>query len=178
MATKHELSLEIPETANSKFLRIVDTSSYSKDLSVECPTLQVLSPGFNATTDIDSIAGFNYILNACTLGIQDKGCSTFSAKLGDGIYVIRYSVSPNDHVYVEYNHLRRTQALNLYYQKLGEIDLGAYDPTDTQLELLAEMRLIKSMFDAAKAKVEYCHEPKEGYDIFVYALKRLEKVCV
>ena len=68
--------------------------------------------------------------------------------------------------------------MNLYYEKLGEIDLGGYDPTDTQLELLGEMRLIKSMFDAAKAKVEYCHEPKEGYDLFVYALKRLEKVCV
>ena len=178
MALKHELSLEIPETANSKFLRIIDTSSYSKDLSVECPTLQILSPGFNATRDIDSIAGFNYILNACTLGIQDTGCSSSAAPIGDGIYVIRYSVSPNDSVYVEYNHLRRTQALNLYYKKLGEIDLGSYDPTDTQLELLAEMRLIKSMLDAAKSKVEYCHEPKEGYELFIYALKRLENVCV
>jgi hypothetical protein len=40
------------------------------------------------------------------------------------------------------------------------------------------MRLIKSMIDAAKAKVEYCHNPREGYELFVYALRRLEKVCV
>lgn len=178
MASKHELSLEIPETANAKLLRIIDTSSYSKDLDVECPTLQILSPGFNDTRDITAIAGFNYILNACTLGIQQKGCSSTSVNIPDGIYVVRYSVSPNDTVYTEYNHLRRTQALNLYYKKLGEIDLGSYDPTDTQLEMLAEMRLIKSMLDAAKSKVEYCHEPKEGYEIFVYALKRLEKICV
>jgi hypothetical protein len=178
MATKHELSLEVLETTNPKLFRVVDTSAYSKDLSIECPTLQILSPGFNSTQDIDAVAGFNYVLNACTLGVQMSGCDTTSADLGDGIYVIRYSVSPNEYVYVEYNHLRMTQALNLYYEKLGEVDLGAYDPTDTQLELLGEMRLIKSMFDAAKAKVEYCHEPKEGYDLFVYALKRLEKVCV
>ena len=40
------------------------------------------------------------------------------------------------------------------------------------------MRLIKSMFDAAKAKVEYCHTPKEGLELYTYALRRLEKVCV
>jgi len=178
MASKHELSLEIPETANAKLFRVIDTSSYSKDLAVECPTLQILSPGFNETRDVEAIAGFNYVLNACTLGVQTSGCDTTSADLGDGIYVIRYSVSPNEYVYVEYNHLRMTQALNMYYEKLGEIDLGGYDPTDTQLELLGEMRLIKSMFDAAKAKVEYCHEPKEGYELFVYALKRLKNLCV
>lgn len=178
MASKHELSLEIPETANAKLFRVIDTSSYSKDLAVECPTLQILSPGFNETRDVDALAGFNYILNACTLGVQTAGCDTTSADLGDGIYVIRYSVSPNEYVYVEYNHLRMTQALNMYYEKLGEIDLGGYDPTDTQLEMLGEMRLIKSMFDAAKAKVEYCHEPKEGYELFVYALKRLKNLCV
>lgn len=178
MASKHELSLEIPETANPKLFRVIDTSSYSTTLAVECPTLQILSPGFNETRDVEAIAGFNYVLNACTLGTQMVGCDTTSADLGDGIYVIRYSVSPNEYVYVEYNHLRRTQALNLYHEKLGQIDLGGYDPTDTQLELLAEMRLIKSMLDAAKAKVEFCGEAKEGYELFIYALKRLERVCV
>jgi len=123
MGAKHHLSLEIPETANTKLFRVSDTSFYANDLAVECPTLQILSPGFNVPKDVEAIPGFNYVLNACTLGTQVSGCGDVNADL-------------------------------------------------------AEMRLIKSMIDAAKAKVEYCHNPREGYELFVYALRRLEKVCV
>lgn len=178
MGAKHRLSLEIPETSNPKLFRVIDTSSYANDLAVECPTLQVLSPGFNVPVDITAIPGFNYILNSCTLGTQLVGCEDYNADLADGIYVIRYSVSPNTSVFVEYNYLRVTQALNLYYKKLGELDVKACEPDQEIKKVLTEMRLIKSMIDAAKAKVEFCHNPKQGYELFVYALKRLEKVCV
>lgn len=178
MATKHELSLEVIETANPKLFRVSDTSLYSNDLSVECPTLEILAPGFNEPRVIDAIAGFNYVLNACTLGVQVTGCDTVNAPVADGIYVVRYSVSPNDTANVEYNHLRITNALNLYYKRLAEVDVRCSEP-DRDIKLqLAELRLIKSMFDAAKAKVEVAHCPKEGYELFLYALKRLEKVCV
>ena len=178
MATKHNLSLEVLETANPKLFRVTDTSTYSKDLSVECPTLEILAPGFNEPTSVDAIAGFNYVLNACTLGVQVSGCDTVNAPIADGVYVIRYSVSPAESTMVEYNHLRVTNALNLYYKTLAEVDVRASEP-DRDIKLqLQELRLIKSMIDAAKAKVEYAHCPKEGYDLFLYALKRLEKVCV
>jgi hypothetical protein len=178
MGAKHHLSLEIPETANTKLFRVSDTSFYANDLAVECPTLQILSPGFNVAKDVEAIPGFNYVLNACTLGTQVSGCGDVNADLADGIYVIRYSVSPNTQVFVEYNYLRVTAALNLYYSKLGQLDVKACEPDQEVKKNLAEMRLIKSMIDAAKAKVEYCHNPKEGYELFVYALRRLEKVCV
>lgn len=178
MGAKHHLSLEIPETANTKLFRVSDTSLYANDLAVECPTLQILAPGFNAPKDVEAIPGFNYVLNACTLGLQVAGCGDVNADIPDGIYVIRYSVSPNTQVFVEYNYLRVTAALNLYYTKLGELDVKACEPDQEIKSKLAEMRLIKSMIDAAKAKVEYCHNPKQGYELFVYALKRLEKVCV
>lgn len=178
MGAKHHLSLEIPETANTKLFRVSDTSFYANDLAVECSTLQILSPGFNVPKEIEAIPGFNYVLNACTLGTQVSGCGDINADLADGIYVIRYSVSPNTQVFVEYNYLRVTAALNLYYFKLGQLDLKACEPDQEIRKNLTEMRLIKSMIDAAKAKVEYCHNPKEGYELFVYALRRLEKVCV
>jgi hypothetical protein len=41
---------------------------------------------------------------------------------------------------------------------------------------LDELRLIKSFIDAAKVKVEDCHENKEGMDLLIYAQKRLRKM--
>ena len=42
-------------------------------------------------------------------------------------------------------------------------------------EKLEELRLIKGFIDAAKAKVEYCHEPQAGMELLIYAQKRLNK---
>ena len=119
------------------------------------------------------------MVNACTLGQQTVGCSSTNfGTIADGVYVVRYSVSPNDKVFVQYNFLRMTGGLNLYYAKLAGLEVKACEPSIETKNILSEMRLIKSMFDAAKAKVEYCHTPKEGLELYTYALRRLEKVCV
>jgi hypothetical protein len=180
MAAKHELSLEIIETGNPKLFRISDTSFYSSDIPVDCATLEILSPGFNTPAILENvIPGFNYMINACTLKQQTVDCSSNNfGTVADGVYVIRYSVSPNDKVRVEYNFLRMTGGLNLYYSKLAALNVKACEPERETKAILSEMRLIKSLFDAAKAKVEYCHTPREGLELYVYALKRLEKVCV
>ena len=38
------------------------------------------------------------------------------------------------------------------------------------------MKFIRTMIDAAKAKVEYGHSPKEGMDLYTFALGRLKKI--
>jgi len=176
MASKHILTLEVPETANDRLLRVVDTSSYLSNLPVECGTLQITSPGFNAPRNIEAIPGFNLVLNACTLGIQVTGCDSDNEPLPDGIYVIRYSVSPNDKVWVEYNHLRTTQTLNAYYKKLCEIDVAACEPSTEVKQAMYEMKYIRTLIDAAKAKVEYCGNPSEGLELLQYAIKRLKNL--
>ena len=180
MANKHQLSLEIVETGNPQLFRVTDTSIYSPDLKVECATLEIQSPGFNTPAKLENVLpGFNYMMNACTLQQQTAGCANGNfGTIADGVYVVKYSLSPNDKVFVEYNFLRTTGGLNLYYSKLGKIQLSPTEPSSQDKALLMEMRLIKSFIDAAKAKVEYCHSPREGHDLYVYALRRLEKVCV
>lgn len=69
MASKHQLSLEVPETNNCKVFRILDTSIYTEDLAITCGKLEITSPGFNEPIIIDALPRFNLILNACTLGI-------------------------------------------------------------------------------------------------------------
>jgi hypothetical protein len=174
MAYKHQLSLEVPETNNCQVFRIFDTSIYDEHVPVTCPKLEITSPGFNEPVVIDVVQGFNLVLNGCTLGIQTSGCGTTSDRLPDGIYTIRYSVSPNDQVYVEYHFLRVCQTNNKYFNELCKLELAACEPTADVKEQLAELRLIKSFIDAAKAKVEQCDDLQEGIELLFYAQKRLQ----
>ena len=73
--------------------------------------------------------------------------------------------------------LATEEELNEMRENAG-LEVKACEPSIETKNILSEMRLIKSMFDAAKAKVEYCHTPKEGLELYTYALRRLEKVCV
>lgn len=176
MANKHILSLDIPDTLNKQILRVVDTSVYSDTLPVECPRLQVLTPGATEDVTLEVTAGADIILTACSLGLQTSNCDTLLSDLPDGVYAIRYSVSPNDKVYVEYNHMRITAALKTYYDILCSINLSGCEPTKEQKDRLHELRLWKTMLEAAKSKVEYCHKIDEGTAMYNYALSRLQKL--
>lgn len=175
MASKHRLSLEVPDTTNSEIFRVLDTSTYDAILKVDCGTLQITPPGFTVPVAIEVIPQFNLVLNACSLGLQATNCGTTAVPLPDGIYIVRYSVSPHDKVYVEYNHLRVTQTLTVYYQYMCELEMAACEPDADVKEQLDELRLIRSFIDAAKAKVEYCHDPEAGMELLTYAKKKLDK---
>jgi len=175
MASKHQLSLELPDTNNIKVLRLFDTSLYAEDLAIDCGTLRITSPGFNLPVAIEILKGFNIVLNACSLGLQRTNCQDASQPIPDGVYVINYSVAPNTSVFVEYNHLRTTQTTNKYFNLLCDLEMSGCEPGADVKEKLEELRLIKSFIDAAKAKVEYCHEPQAGIELLIYAQKRLNK---
>ena len=175
-AYAHQLFLDIPHTSNPRVFRIFDSSIYSDVLPITCATLEITPPGFNQPTSISVLPNFNLVLNACSLGIQTQGCGDSSEIIPDGIYILRYSVSPNDKVYVEYNHLRVTQFINRYNQKLCELEMHACEPSADIKAQLNELRLIKSFIDAAKVKVEDCHQNNEGMELLLYAQKRLMKM--
>lgn len=172
----HVLSLEVPTVMNSCILSVIDTSVYSNLVPITCPTLNVTPPGFSYSTQIELDPGFSQILTACDLQMQLEQCGQVYADLPDGIYIIKYSVSPNDVVYVEYNHLRITQALIRYNKVLCELDLAACEPSQQVKDKLAKLQKVRMYLDAAKAKVEYCHEPQKGMSLYNYALKLLNKL--
>ena len=185
MSYKHQLSLEIPDTNNCYIFRVIDTSLYNSNVPVTCAKLEITSPGFNEPEIIDVVlaedpiteqpVNFNYTLNACTLGLQRSDCDNSSSPLVDGVYTVKYSVSPNDKVFVEYSYLRTCQITNKYFNELCKLELAACEPTPQVKAQLNELRLIKSFIDAAKAKVEQCGELEEGTNLLAYAQKRLQK---
>lgn len=179
---QHTLSLEAPDTMNKCILRLVDTSVYNTDIPVKCPVLLVTVPGFKYSVQFTESSGvsidpgFMVNLTACDLEIQSSNCGTSYFDLPDGIYAIKYSVSPNEYVYAEYNHLRITKALHKYQAILCELDLAACDPPVSVKEKLNQLRLIKMYLDAAKAQVEYCHHAQKGMELYNYAIKLLDKL--
>lgn len=173
---RHVLSLEAPDTRNECILRLVDTSVYDPNLPVTCPKLQITPPGFNQYFVIEDVEpGFSLNITACDIGIQTVGCGTSYTTLVDGIYILRWSVAPNEYVYAEYNHLRVTSLLNKLYKVLCSLDVSDCEPDFKVKEKLKELRFIEMMIKAAKAAVEYCHNPRRGMDIYNFAKKRLDK---
>ena len=174
---KHILSLNIPLVSNEGILVIEDTSIYDPLLKVDCPTLQVQYPGGNSPILIDVQEGFRAILNACSLGMASAGqCSDSCPCLPDGIYDIRYSVSPHDRVYVEYSHLRITKALNTWNNLLCRLNLQCCVP-DTNMEyMLKELYIIRMYLYSAVASVENCHEPQEGMNLYRFAVELMTKL--
>ena len=176
----HVLSLEAPDTLNKCILRVVDMSVYNPLSPPVCPRLLITIPGFDVPVsfnDTQITPGFMLNLTACDLELQTKGCGTTFDDLPDGIYILKYSVSPNDLVFVEYNHLRITKALWMIQCLLCDLDLGACDPPESIKAKLNQLNWIRRYLDAAKAQVEFCHHPAKGMELYRYAVKLLNKLA-
>lgn len=172
---KHTLALDIPETACDTILKIWDSSVYGVGLDVDCPRLDIYLPGFAVPVYYTTLTpGFVLNLTAVDLNLQTANPTTLLT-LPDGLYKIRYSVSPNDKVFVEYYHLRTTNITNFYYQELCKVQLEDCEPDAEQHQKLHDLRYIKMYIDAAKAKTEYCHAPNQGVEMLAYAEKLLQK---
>jgi hypothetical protein len=176
MADKHILSLEIPTVSNCGLLCIKDTSQYSSELAVDCEELLITLPGFSVPVLIKVNKGFDMCLTACILALQKIECGTVQQDIPDGIYVIRYSVSPNLKVYVEYNHLRVTALLTSYYKVLCQLNVQACQPESQKQALLSEMSFIKTIIDAAVANAEYCQSSAQAMQLYNYEKQRLSKI--
>jgi hypothetical protein len=172
----HILSLEVPTVMNPCILKIFDTSVYSTLIPVTCPTLNITVPGFGYSVQLDVTENFAETITACDLQLQTVDCGTVNVDIPDGVYIIKYSVSPNETVFVEYNHMRITQALNKYYNVLCDVDAAACDPPFKIKQRLEELRLIFMYLQASKGKVEFCHEPQKGMSLYNYAMKLLNKM--
>jgi ribosome biogenesis protein Tsr3 len=96
--------------------------------------------------------------------------------LVDGLYIIRWSVSPNNIVFVEYNHLRIATFMVTYQKILCHLSVSDCEPNKETTEKIERLQFIKTLVDAAKAKVEVSHNPGKGLTIYNYARTLLNKM--
>jgi hypothetical protein len=174
---KHLLSLEIPDTLDTCAMMVRDMSVYSDLLPYECATLQVTAPGWITASKFEDLdKNFTLVMTACTMGSQTVDCDN-PMKLVDGMYVVKWSISPNATVYVEYNHLRITSALRAIQSILCCLDLRTCLPEPKILFTLRELSEWEMMLKAAKATVEVCHKPSKGMEMYTFALKNLHRIA-
>ena len=180
----HSLSLDIPVTLNPYILRIDDTSIYCSTIPVTCPNLLVTAPGYNWSAEIipsidyqqdGSWRPFREILTGRDLKLMREDANSY-CELPDGIYAIKYSVSPNDLVYVEYNHLRTTKIRNKYNEILCSMDLTDREPTQEKEKKLKMLWWIDTYITAAVSAAEVCHDADKAMELYNYAYKLLGKL--
>lgn len=175
---KHILQLDVPPTSNQGVFLIDDISIYDTLIPVSCPNIQILPPGFAVPTSISSMTpGFRLILNACTIGILPAaGCSSSCPNLPDGVYHIRYSVAPNDAVYVEYDVLRTTMAINRLNTVLSNANIKCCIPDQEAQYIITQCDLIRNFLLTAKLLVENKHQVADGINMYNFAVSLIVKM--
>ncbi len=170
-----QLALDIIPTMNASVMRIADASNYT--VAPTNPILTILGPGYT-TPGVVNPTSIPFLLN---LSIYDAALATRPnpileyPEFPDGVYVIKYSISPNTTVFVEYNHLRVVQFMNQYQKALCKIDNAGCMPSAELEEDLKKLRLIDNMVKAAVAQVEICGKRQAGLLMFQYASKLLDR---
>lgn len=174
----HRLGIEVIETMNPSIMKIIDLSVYSNLIPVVCPRLWVTAPGFDYSEEIDSnivTSGFNLTLTACNLGLQKYKCDSEMNELPDGIYSIRYAVSPHEYLFVDVNHLRTTLIMQEIENIYCRLESEQCHINNEKEKKLMSLYLIESKLRMAKAKVK-CGNSEEGMIIFNSLKEDLSKI--
>lgn len=169
------LSLDITETHDIKTLRVTDSSWYNKKIDVECATLTVTPPGTSREISFNVKKDFNTVLNSSNLKLKRARVYSDLGPLPDGVYKIRYSIKPNDDLWIEYEYLRVENLLKDFYEIKGKLKLQACEADWKTKDQLSKLDEIEVYIKAAKGEVEYLHNRKRGIELYDYARSLLSK---
>lgn len=113
-----KLDLLIPETHDSKRLLIADVSTYPSPFTINSPTIEITPPGFPQVTAVFTAQGF-MVFDSMSLEItcSDVDCELIA--LPDGIYYVKYSITPAWQYFVNKSFLR----VNKLQEKLDKVYL-------------------------------------------------------
>lgn len=154
----------------------MDSSNYNEDVAVTCARLEITPPGFDYPVAFEVEPYFNIAFNSSSLGLARVSKYIDLAELPDGVYKLRYSIAPNDKVWVEYEILRNQQQFRRYFELYCRLKLNNLDPNRDQNKSLKQLLDLKQELDAAKIEVEVCGNPDKGMEIYRYVAKQLDKL--
>lgn len=169
------------KTDDCKILRLADNSFYNPALPVTNGILEVTPPGYDCPVIFNVDQYFNVGLNSTTLKINTGMADSQLGALPDGVYAIKYSIKPNNSLFVEYDMLRNCQQVHQYINEICKLFTAKCDLTKKDFECKrTKLIWIRELIDAAKYKVDECGERKEGLALYNEAtnlLKELNKNC-
>jgi hypothetical protein len=117
------LGFDIIDTHDFKTLGILDTSWYNGDIKVETPTIEIIPPGYQvAASPFFQIKALN-VYNSNGLGITRASCEEELVPLPDGIWKFKYSICPNDKLFIERFFLKTDHIWCRFTQAFLTLDL-------------------------------------------------------
>jgi len=126
------LNFDIIDTHDFKTLGIVDTSWYNPDMAIETPTIEIQAPGYvYAASPFFMVKALN-VYNSNGLGITKASCEDELVDLPDGLWKIKYSICPNDKLFIEKFFLKTDKIMCRYTQAFLSLDLSLPSDSDTE----------------------------------------------
>jgi hypothetical protein len=171
-----KLQVDYQDSNNPKTFRLVDDSEYNPKIEVCNTFLEVTPPGFNYPTTFKVKPYFNMVLNASILNILKVKSVKLLADLPDGTYHIKYSISPNDELFVEYDYFRTVKLMYKYSRIVCGLLDKKRDYTVREFDdIKQEILWIRQLIESAKDKVEVCSQEEKGIDLYNEASHLLNK---
>ena len=124
MADKTILDIVVVPTYNTKTLGVNDASVYKTGVTVSAPSLEIEVPAFGKVVVPFNINALN-IINSTSLGLSDVGSPTIP--LPDGVYYLRYSITPAYEYFVEKSIMRVDQLMEKFDNAFMKLDMMECD---------------------------------------------------
>jgi len=149
-----KLNLLFPETHDAKSLLIADISLYPVPYSIVNPTIEITVPGFNVVTLAFTAQGFT-VYNSMSLQItcSDLDCETID--LPDGIYNVKYSITPAYRYFVNKSFLRVNKLQEKFDKVYLKLDFMQCDQAIKQ-EDFELLNTIQTYINGAIAAANNC----------------------
>lgn len=130
MITK--LGINIIDTHDFKTLGLLDVSQYNPNIVVEQATIEIFPPGFSLAASPYFMFGALNVYNSNGLGLTRASCEEELVNLPDGIWKIKYSICPNDKLFIEKIFLKTDKLRCKFNQAFLTLDLSCdSDLTDS-----------------------------------------------
>ena len=163
-----QLDIYIEKILNPKILVVKDCSFYNPEIVVTKAKLDLQYPNSNEYVNIPVGKNFSYIINSNTIGLTNVNNSDVLSDLPDGLWTIKYSICPNDELYVEYTFLRNVKQLIKYHNLFCQIEIDKCNKKQYS-EDLKKIREIKDLIDAAQYLADDCGKYEKAIELYNYA---------
>lgn len=118
------LNFNIIDTHDPKTLGIVDTSWYNPDIVIEESKIEIIPPGFSHVASPFFMVKALNVYNSNGVGIGRASCEDQLSDLPDGLWRIKYSICPNDQLFIEKMFLKTDRIQCRYTQTFLSLDLS------------------------------------------------------
>ena len=145
-----KLDILVINTFNTRTLGIADISTYPTDPpNVSAPSIEITMPGFDPVILPFVPEDFN-VFNSTSLGLTPVGSDT--VPLPDGVYFLKYTVTPPYQNYVEKNIMRVEQIQEKFdnaFMKLDMMECDSAIRTQAKVQLNSIWYMIQGSIAAA-----------------------------